>query len=67
MQRLLAGVVHVPGRSALDLGGGRGKMEGVDWFGFFDRIERISEFGGSEGSEIRRSQTAATEKKAPGW
>ncbi len=45
MQRLLAGVVHVPGRSALDLGGGKGKMEGADWFGFFDRIERISEFG----------------------
>ena len=38
MQRLLAGVVHVPGRSALDLGGGKGKMEGADWFGFLDRM-----------------------------
>jgi len=42
MQRLLAGVVHVPGRSALDLGGGKGKMEGADWFGFFDRMTGFS-------------------------
>ena len=38
-------------RCARRMGGWKGKMEGAEWFG-----------GGH-----RRSQNAATEKKAPGW